>query len=201
MTITTADPALPLAPAGSATDKMLTASLVVAPLLYLITDTVYAVNGWDDPSAGVLHVVGAIGYGLVVIRVAAWLSGGSMLTAGLLLTAIAGSIGNAAYGFDTIHTSLGDTALVDQSGAAAIIKPMGLMFPLSIALAAMGLNKLHRRLPAVLVLIAAIVWPVAHIGNIASLAVAVNVLLVVAFGSVWWGIRSAENGRVRPKPA
>ncbi len=37
-------------------------------------------------------------------------------------TAIAGSIGNAAYGFDTIHQSLGDTALVDQTGAA-ILEP------------------------------------------------------------------------------
>ncbi len=201
MTTATADPAVALAPAGSVADKMLTGSLVVAPLLYLIADTVYAVNGWDDPSAGVLHVLGAIGYGLVVLRVAAWLSGGSVLTAGLLITAIAGSVGNAAYGFDTIHMSLGDTALVDQSGAAAIIKPMGLMFPLAIALAAIGLNTLRHRIPAILVLIAAIVWPVAHIGNVASLAVAVNVLLVVAFGSVLWGIRSGENGRVRPKPA
>lgn len=189
MTITTDERVIVLAPAGSATDWLLTASLVVAPLVYLVADTVYAVNGWDDPVAGVLHVLGAIAYGLVVLRVAAWLEGGSALTAGLLLTAIAGSVGNAAYGFEAIHSSLGDTALVDRSGAAAIIKPMGLMFPCSLALVAIGLRQLGHRLPAVLVLISAIVWPVAHIGNIGSLAVAANVLLAVAFGSVLWGIR------------
>ena len=31
-----------------------------------------------------------------------------------------------------------------------------------------------------------IAWPIAHIGNIAALAVPVNVALVVAFGSLIW---------------
>lgn len=57
------------------------------------------------------------------------------------------------YGFDTIHMSLGDTALVDQSGAVAIIKPIALVAP--------GLNRLGHRLPAALAVIAEIVWPVA----------------------------------------
>ncbi|HST67178.1 MAG TPA: hypothetical protein VLM05_18520, partial [Mycobacteriales bacterium] len=43
-----------------------------------------------------------------------------------------------------------------------------------------------RRWQAGLVLAAMIAWPVAHIGNIAPLAVAVNVVLVVAFGSLLW---------------
>ena len=35
-------------------------------------------------------------------------------------------------------------------------------------------------------LAAMIAWPIAHIGNIAALAVPVNVALVVAFGSLAW---------------
>lgn len=42
------------------------------------------------------------------------------------------------------------------------------------------------RWQGVLLLIAMIAWPIAHIGNIAALAVPVNVTLVVAFGSLVW---------------
>jgi hypothetical protein len=91
-----------------------------------------------------------------------------------------------AYGFDTIHMSLGDTALVDQSGAANLIKPLGLFFPLSLALVAAALRRLGHSWQGGLVLVASIAWPIAHIGNIAVLAVAVNAALVIAFGSVAW---------------
>lgn len=188
-------------PRGSPTDRLLTGALVVAPVLYLVADTIYAIEGWQDPSAGVTHVLGAIAYGLVILRIATWLPGGATLTAALLLTAIAGSIGNAAYGFEAIHQSLGDVALVDQSGAASLIKPMGLLFPLALALAALGLNRLGDRSAAALVLLAAIGWPIAHIGNIGALAVGVNVLLVIAFGSVAWSTRSAPRRSLDPTPA
>lgn len=183
------------APPASPTDRVLTASLVVAPVLYLAADTAYTAKGWDDPSAGVLHVLAAIAYGLVILRVATWITGGSWLTAGLLVTAVAGSAGNAVYGFDTIHQSLGDIALVDQTGAAALIKPIGLLFPLSLALVALALRKIGQPLPALLTLIAAVGWPVAHIANVGPLAIVVNVLLVIAFGSVAWARHSSAVGR------
>jgi len=166
------------------TDRLLTWSLLAGPLLSLAADSTYAASGWDDPTAGVLHVLGAIVYGLVVLRVAAWLPGDSRLTAAIVLTGIVGLAGNVAYGFDTIHASMGDVHLVDRAGAANLIKPLGLFFPLSIALVALGLDRLDRRRQASLVLVAAIAWPIAHIGNVAALAVAVNVVLVVALGSL-----------------
>jgi hypothetical protein len=172
---------------------MLTAALVVAPVLYLVTDTVYATKGWADPTAAVLHVLGAVAYGVAVLRVALWLPGASGLAAALLLTAVAGSVGNAAYGFDAIQQSLGAAALVDQSGAAVLIKPMGLVFPLSLALVAWGLQRLGHGLAAVLTLVAAVVWPVAHIANLGPLAVGTNVLLVIALGSVAWAARSTRT--------
>ena len=52
----------------------------------------------------------------------------SLLKAAVLFTGLIGMAGNVAYGFDAIHTSLGDTPLVDQSGAAILIKPLGLFF-------------------------------------------------------------------------
>ena len=182
MTIATTDrPAL--APPGTPADRMLTASLVVAPILMLGADALYAFQGWDSGSAGVLHVLAAIGYGVLVLRVATWVPGGSWLTTGLVASAIAGAIGNAAYGLEAIHESFGDTALVDRAGAATLIKPLGLLFPLGLALVAAALQRVGHRAPAAAVLVAALLWPVAHIANIAPLAVGVNVLLVVALGT------------------
>jgi hypothetical protein len=176
------------------TDRLLTGALLVAPLIYLAADSTYAARGWDDGTAGVLHVLGAIGYGFVVLRVVTWLPPASKLATTLLFVGLVGMAGNVAYGFEAIHMSLGDTQLVHRSGAANLIKPLGLFFPLSLASAAVALGRLGNRWPAGLVLLAAIVWPIAHIGDIAALAVAVNIALVVGFGSLVWPARARRPG-------
>lgn len=173
----------------TATERILTAALVVAPLMYLAADSTYAARGWTDASAGVIHVLAAIAYGFVILRVAAWLPRESALAAAVIVTGLIGMAGNVAYGFETIHMSLGDIQLVNQAGAANLIKPLGLFFPFSFALVALALAKLGHRWQGVLVLIAIIGWPIAHIGNIAAAAVPVNVALVVAFGSLAWARR------------
>ncbi len=101
-----------------------------------------------------------------------------------MLTGILGLAGNVAYGFEAIHMSFGDVQLVDRSGAANLIKPLGLFFPFSFILVAAGLSELRHRAQAALVVAAMVLWPVAHIGNIAPLAVASNAALFVAFGSL-----------------
>jgi hypothetical protein len=167
-------------------DRILTAALVVAPLLSLIADSTYATRGWDDATAGVVHVLGAIAYGFVVLRVAAWLPPSSRLAAAVVVAGLIGMAGNVAYGFEAIHHSFGDVELVDRGGAATVIKPLGLCFPLALALMALALRQAQRRVAALLIVVAALGWPVAHIANIGPLAVAVNVLLVVGFGSLTW---------------
>ena len=181
--------------AANPTEHLLTAALLLAPLTYLAADSTYAATSWENPTAGVLHVIGATAYGLVVLRVAAWLPRESLLTLLVTVTGIIGLAGNVAYGFDTIHMSLGDVALVHQSGAANLIKPYGLFFPLSLALMAWGLGRLGHQGQAALIGVAAIAWPVAHIGNIAWLAVVVNVALVVGFGSLVW---ATDASRTQP---
>lgn len=165
-------------------DRILTGSLLVAPLLYLAADSTYAALGWDAAPAGILHVIGAIAYGFVMLRVVAWLPRQSSLAAAILVTGMIGFAGNVAYGFDTIHMSLGDVALVHQPGAANLIKPIGLFFPLSFALVALALTRLGYRWQGMLIFVAILAWPVAHIGNIAALAVMVNIALVVGFTSL-----------------
>jgi hypothetical protein len=183
---TTSSPRAESTTGSAPTQRLLTGALLVAPVIYLAADATYAARGWDDPTAGVIHVLGAIAYGFVVLRVAAWLPSTSRLAAAVLLTGLIGLAGNVAYGFEAIHASLGDTALVHQAGAANLIKPLGLFFPLSLALVAAALVRLGRRWQAVLVAAATVAWPIAHIGNLAVVAVAVNVVLVVAFGSLAW---------------
>lgn len=178
------------------TDLILTASLLVAPLLYLVVDVLYATRGWDDADAGAMHVLGAIAYGFVVIRVASWAQGWS--AAATLLAGVVGAAGNAAYGFNTIHVSLGAVDLVDTSGPGAIIKPLGLFCPLAFLLCAVVLARLGRRWNAVLVGTAALLWPVAHIGNVGWLAVAVNVLLVLGFVSLI--VKAGEAAGTAPQP-
>ncbi|GIE77414.1 hypothetical protein Aph02nite_33640 [Actinoplanes philippinensis] len=161
--------------------RLLTGSLLVAPAVYLVADLLYATRGWDDPLAAVVHVFGAVGYTVVMIRLATL--GEGPLAAALLVVGVFGAAGDVAYGFNTIHVSLGDTDLVDATGAAVLIKPLGLCFPLTLLL---GAQMLRRRVPvgvAALVAVAALVWPVAHIANVGWLAVLVNLALTGAFGA------------------
>jgi hypothetical protein len=196
-TSTTTTRVRPTAGPATPTERLLTGSLLVAPVIYLAADSTYAARGWDSAGGGVLHVLGAIAYGFVVLRVASWLPRDSRLAAWILLTGLVGLVGNAAYGFEAIHMSLGDTQLVDQPGAANLIKPLGLFFPLSFALVAAALIRLGHRWQGVLALVAMAAWPVAHIGNLAVVAVPLNIALVVAFGSLIWAGATEEGKEQR----
>jgi hypothetical protein len=162
----------------SPADRLLTYSLAIAPLTYLLADSLYAANGWDNANAGAIHVIGAILYGFVVLRIASWATG--WLEAAAVLVGVLGTAGNVAYGFNTIHVSLGAIDLVDNSGPGAIIKPLGLFFPLSLLIGAVVLTRINRRPSALLMGVAGVLWPIAHIANIAPLAVLTNGLLVCA---------------------
>jgi hypothetical protein len=157
-------------------DRLLTYSLAIAPPVYLLADCLYAAKGWDDGNAGGIHVLGAILYGFVALRLASWSTG--WLQAAAVVIGVLGTAGNVAYGFNTIHVSLGAIDLVDTSGPGAIIKPLGLFFPLTLLVGAAILHRSNRRPSATVVGIAAVLWPIAHIANIAPLAILTNALLV-----------------------
>ena len=167
---------------GSPADRLLTASLFAAPLVYLLADSLYAARGWDDGTAGLVHVLGAAAYMLVFLRVVTWSS--PVMAVVLLVVATFGTAGNVGYGFNTIHVSLGDTDLVDASGPATVIKPLGILLPLALLLCAVALRRNAPVWLTALLAAAALAWPVAHIANIAWLAVVVNVALVVTFGAL-----------------
>src|SRR5689334_685464 len=147
-------------PSGSPVDRVLTASLIVGPVLYLIADSLYAARGWTDPAAAVFHVLASIAYTFVMLWVVRHSTG--YLAAALLVVGAVGVAGSVAYGFNTIHVSLGDTDLVDASGAAVLIKPLGLCFPLMLLLCAVALRRRGPQWATACVAMAALGWPVAH---------------------------------------
>ena len=180
-------------------DRLLTAALIVAPVTYQPEPGHQdAARGWEDPGAGVLHVVGAIAYGLVMLRVALCFHPVAAQAA-VLLVGLIGTAGNVVYGFETIHMSLGDVQAADQPGAANLIKPLGLFFPLSLVLVAVALTRLGHRWQGATVLVAALAWPVAHIANIAPIAVAADIALVIALGSLVWA--DHDEHLIQPDPA
>ena len=188
---------------GSPIDRVLTWSLLVVPVGYLLADLLYALRGWDDPTAGVLHVVFATLYGLVALQVVALTAQRPGWSLAVLLAGAVGTVGNAAYGFETVHVSLGHTALVHTAGAANLIKPYGLAFPLTLFLAAVALVLAGRLSPVtgIVFAITALLWPVAHIANLGWLAVAVNAALIGVFAQLWHASRTpGDPGAGDPAP-
>jgi hypothetical protein len=180
---------------GSLVDRLLTASLVIAPALYLVADVLYAIRGWEsDPAGAVLKFIGALAFNVVVVRVATWTTDG--LAATLLVVGAVGVAGNVAYGFDAIHVALGDVPLVDQVGAAGLIKPLGLAFPLTLLLCAVALRKLAPVWVVASIGLAGLAFPVANIANIAPLGVAVSAVALVGFGAL--ALRRAPAAAVEP---
>ncbi|SHN47236.1 hypothetical protein [Cryptosporangium aurantiacum] len=167
----------------SPVDRILTASLVVAPLLLLLTDVLYALRGWDDSGAAIVHVLGSAAFLLVLLRVLT-VTGGGAFGAALLIVGVLGGAGNIGYGFNSIHVSLGDTDLNDASGAAALIKVLGLCFPLTLLLIGLAYRRSQAPWIVALLVLAAVVWPIAHIANLGWLAVLGNVLIVVPLAAI-----------------
>ena len=134
-----------------------------------------------------LHVLGAIAYGFVVLRVASWLPRESRLAAvDPAHRARSGSSGTPPTASRRSTCPSATPSSSTSPGAANLIKPLGLFFPLSFALVAVALVRLGHRWQGLLVLVAILAWPVAHIGNLPAVAVPVNIALVVAFGSLVW---------------
>src|SRR5262249_5212352 len=144
----------------------------------------------------VVHVLGGIAYTFVLLRLTTW--GNGALAAVLLVVGAVGVAGAVAYGFNTIHVSLGDTDLVDASGAATLIKPVGLCFPAMLVLGAAPVRRVVPMWTIAVLAAAGIVFPVAHIANIAWLAVTDNVALVVAFAAMAVTAPRTAADRVEP---
>ncbi|MEP7370486.1 MAG: hypothetical protein ABI662_12575 [Dermatophilaceae bacterium] len=170
-------PAEPKAPV----QRLLDASLLLAPLAYLVVDSSYAVRGWDDGPTAALHIVAAGLYGLAALKLVTLTSGRTQAV--LLTIAMLGIIGNAAVGENTLHIATGGNDLFDEAGPANVFKTLGFFFPLTFLVAALALR---RRTPAwwpPLLALGAILFPVAHVLNISWLAILDAGVMLIALGT------------------
>lgn len=169
----------------------MTLSLFLASALTLVSSVLYATRGWDDGAAALVHILGGALGSLVVVRVVTYLDRAPLLAAIALAVGMLGSAGVVGYGFNTIGVGLGGVDLIDATGAATIIKPLGLAWPLALLLLGVGLLLAHR-VPLVCSLgiaVAAVLFPVSRIGNIAWLAVAVDAILLVGLVAIPFVLR------------
>jgi hypothetical protein len=180
---------------GSPLDRLLTVALVLAPAFALLSTVLYAARGWDDAVAGVVHVIAALLGALLVVRLVTYLDRLPVLAAVALVVGLVGACGNVAYGFNTIEVSLGNVDLVDQPGAANLIKPLGLCWPLGLLLLGAGLLR-ARRVPMWVgwgIVIAVAAYPVSRIGNIAWLALVLDLVLLVCLAAIPFVLRSDDD--------
>ena len=168
---------------GTPAAALLNAALLFGPLGYLFLDTTYAARGWWDADTAALHVLVAAAYGITALRLVTLARG--RLQALLLVVTVLGVAGNTGVGIDTMQVGLGGIDLFDADGPANLFKTMGFFFPLTLLLGAFAVRGLVPLWNAALLALGAVLFPVAHVGNISWLAILDALVLVVALGSVF----------------
>ncbi len=169
------------------TERLLDASLLLAPIAYLAVDCSYAVRGWDDGATASLHVLAAALYGLAAIKLVTLVRGWPQAV--LLVVALLGVVGNAGVGENTLHVALGGNDLFDADGPANLFKAMGFFFPLTFVIAAVALRRRAATWWSTTLVLGAVLFPVAHVANISWLTIVDGLVLLLALGSCRQAIR------------
>jgi hypothetical protein len=172
---------------AASTDRLLNATLLLAPLAYLAVDSSYAVRGWDDGPTAAMHVIAAAVYGLAAIKLLSLTRG--RIQAILLVVAVLGIVGNAGVGENTMHVALGGNDLFDAQGPANVFKTMGFFFPLTFLIAALALRSRTPLWWSALLTLGAVLFPIAHVANISWLAIADGLVMLVALGTCTRAVR------------
>ncbi len=179
-----------LAPVG----KVTTAAMIAAPVLLLASTIAYAAAGEVGTGVvgGVIQVYAFAAFGLATAGLA-WASvraGSRRAVAWLVIVAALGVAGGAGYGINAIYAGLGASDLNSDgslAGAIALQVP-GVLFPLSL----IGFGVLLARLKAVpwllggLLAVAAASFPAGRIPKVGAVALATDLLLIVALVGVAW---------------
>ncbi len=183
---------------GSPVDRLLTWSTVASLVLTLASSVLYTAGGWADPTAALLHILGGTLGPLLVVLAATRLDHRPGLAAAVLLIGLAGSAGVVGYGFNTVEVGLGGVDLIDATGVAVVLKPLGLFWPLALLLVGVGLVLGRRTVPlwcGAGVVVGALLYPVSRIANVGWLAIAVDALLLATLGALPFLVRAAADER------
>ena len=179
---------------GPAQDCLFGAAMIIGPLLLFVSTLVYAAGGGlnGDRAGGAIQVYAFAVWGLVVIGLTRLLEGPFPRAAAVLtLVGALGVAGGVAYGIDSIHVAeTGVTAEdIGAAGPLALYIP-GILFPLahiSIGIALL-LGNVRPRWCGMVLIVAAILFPASRIPSVEALAIATDVLFLLALAPLGWAI-------------
>jgi hypothetical protein len=140
--------------------------------------------------AGAVQVWAFIGFALAAVALTERMASvAPRARATLLALALAGVAGGVGYGVDAIQAALNDTTSIqemDSVAASFALQVPGILFPLSFAAIGVALAR-TRSAPAWaawLLVIGALLFPMSRIPDIEALAVAADVLLLLALVAI-----------------
>jgi hypothetical protein len=174
-------------PAQTSFTRLLQPAMVVAPLLLLASSIAYAVGGGsgEDQTGGAIQVYAATAFVFVVIGLARATEGAFPRAAtALTLVGVLGAVGGATFGITSIANALSGSRLQDVESAQIYVGLLlpGVIFPVAligfgVALFRAGIGP---RASGPLLVLGAILFPLARINAIELLAVAGDLVLVAA---------------------
>jgi hypothetical protein len=191
------------------TSRTTVVAVWAAPVLMLASTVAYLANGQGLSAgtvAGTVQIWAFAAYGVAIVGLAVLLDDVAARAAtAVRVLGILGVAGGAAYGLDSVTMGAFGASGQDVGGAVTplALRLPGLAFPL--ALAALGVLLARHRLvpaPAAWALVAAaILFPASRIPDIGAVAVASDVLALLAMGAVGAHLLGHRAAVRRPAPA
>jgi len=171
----------------------------VGPLLLLATTVAYIVNGQgfsEGEVPGAIQIWAFILYGVAIVGLARLLDIPAPRAAAVItLVAIIGTAGGAAYGIDAIGLAVLDGTIVDSPVAPFALRIPGLAFPAALLTLGLLLAR-HRCVPITAgyaLTFSALLFPIAHIGDLMGVALVSDVIGIVAMGAIALSLSTAAN--------
>lgn len=181
-------------------------AMIAGPLLLLASVVAFVTGGGlnADELGGALMVYALVAMTVVAVGITRALQPSlPRMSAALLGVAVLGCAGGVGFGIDSIHAALpGHAGLEDADSAAAIVALFvpGVLFPLSFAALGVALwrARVDPPLSGLLLVVAAIMFPIANIPDVEIVAVAANAMFVVALAPL--GVTWLRRGHIGLRP-
>lgn len=165
-------------------------AVIVAPLLLLASTLAYVANGQglsEGEAAGAIQIWAFIAFGVAVVGLARAVEAHAPRAGAVLsVLGIVGAAGGVAYGMDSIQVAVLDGSIAQSSVTPFALRLPGLAFPLSFAALGVLLAR-HHLVPVTAgygLAIGAVLFPVSRIPDVAALAIAADVLVVVSMAAI-----------------
>jgi hypothetical protein len=189
--------------------RLTSGALVVAPLLLIVSTTLFVTGGAgmnNSAPAGAVMVWAMIAFAVGLLGVTRHLAISATRGAALLrVLVVVGCAGGIGFGVDAMHAALtGGTNLLDLGGIAVVL---GLAIPGALfwtAVAATGFAAgragMIGRGATALIVLGAVLFPVSRMPNIAALAIVADVLLLIGLAALSAAL-VGRAGQRHPAPA